>query len=55
MILNCTDWKLFQIKLQFETLNVLKAGGGGGGHLKAVLTSLNTAFLPMSRSRFKRH
>ena len=31
MILNCTDWKLFQIKLQFETLNVLKAGGGGGG------------------------
>ena len=25
-----------------------------GVHLKAVLTSLNTAFLPISRSRFKR-
>ena len=24
-----------------------------GVHLKAVLTSLNTAFLPISRSRFK--
>ena len=26
-----------------------------GVHVKAVLTSLNTAFLPISRSRFKRH
>ena len=25
-----------------------------GVHVKAVLTSLNTAFLPISRSRFKR-
>ena len=26
-----------------------------GVNVKAVLTSLNTAFLPISRSRFKRH
>ena len=26
-----------------------------GVHVKAVLTSFNTAFLPISRSRFKRH
>ena len=38
------------VKKKYARTNILKAGV----NVKAVFTSLNTAFLPISRSRFKR-
>ena len=51
---SCYSWYLLIwncLQLEFSDNDRFKAGV----HVKAVLTSLNTAFLPISRSRFKQH